>query len=214
MAQRIVIVGSGGHAQVVADILMRARGAGQSVEPLGYVDDDPQAAGKAFLGLAVLGGVADLSRIKHDAVIIGMTPNRARSELFARLKEQGERFAVARHPAAHIAPGVSLGPGTMICAGVVVNPMSVIGDDVILNTGCTLDHHNKIAIHAHIAPGVHTGGEVEVEEGALVGIGATVSPRCKVGSWSVVGAGAVVVKDVPPGVTVVGVPARTVEKKA
>jgi len=211
--QKIVIIGAGGHAQVVADILMRARGAGQSVEPLGYLDDDPQLSGKAFLGLSVLGGISDLSRIKHDAVTIGITENRIRSEIFARLKEQGERFAVALHPSANIAPGVKLGPGTMVCAGVVVNPASVIGENVILNTACTVDHHNMIGDHVHIAPGAHLGGEVTVEEGAMVGIGSVVLPRLKVGSWSTVGAGAVVVKDVPPAVTVVGMPARPAERK-
>lgn len=100
----------------------------------------------------------------------------------------------------------------MICAGVVVNTGSVIGADVILNTGCTVDHHNRIGDHAHIAPGVHMGGEVEVGEGALVGIGATVMPRKRIGAWSVVGAGTLVTRDVPDGVVVVGAPARVVRE--
>jgi sugar O-acyltransferase (sialic acid O-acetyltransferase NeuD family) len=211
--QRILILGAGGHAQVVADILMHARGAGKEVEPLGYLDDDPGLAGKNFLGLSVVGVVSDLSRIKHDAVVVAIGNNSARSKVYARLIEQGERFAVALHPSANIAPGVKLGQGTMVCAGVVVNPQSEVGEDVILNTGCTLDHHNKVGAHAHIAPGVHTGGEVVIGEGAFVGIGAVVLPQVKIGAWSVVGAGAVVLKDVPPGVTVVGVPARPAEKK-
>lgn len=206
--QKILIIGAGGHAQVVADILMRARGAGQSLEPLGYLDDDPQASGKAFLGLSVLGGLAELSRIPHYAVVVALEKNRARSELYARLKQGGERFAVARHPGALVAPGVRLGPGTMVCAGVVVNPASAIGEDCILNTSCTVDHHNTIGDHVHIAPGAHLGGEVTVEEGAMVGIGAVILPGVRVGAWSVVGAGAVVLKDVPREVKVVGVPAR------
>ena len=211
--QRILILGAGGHAQVVADILMRGRGAGKDVELLGYLDDDPGLAWKSFLGLSVLGVVSDLSRIKHDAVVVAIGDNRARSQVYVRFIEQGERFAVALHPSANVAPGVKLGPGTMVCAGVVVNPQSEVGEDVILNTGCTVDHHNRIGPHAHIAPGAHLGGEVTVEEGAMVGIGAIVLPQVRIGAWSVVGARAVVLKDVPPGVTVIGVPAKPVDNK-
>ena len=85
----------------------------------------------------------------------------------------------------------------MICAGVVVNTGSVIGTHVILNTGCTVDHHNSIGSCAHVAPGTHMGGEVVIEEGALVGIGAIVAPRTTIGAWAIVGAGAVVTKPVP-----------------
>ena len=100
----------------------------------------------------------------------------------------------------------------MICAGVVVNPGSAIGANVILNTGCTVDHHNRIEDHAHIAPGVHMGGDVHIGEGALVGIGATVMPQRRVGAWSVVGAGALVHADIPDHVIAVGSPARVIHR--
>ncbi len=97
----------------------------------------------------------------------------------------------------------------MVCAGAVINPGTTLGNNVILNTGCTVDHHNQIGDHVHIAPGAHLGGEVAIEDGVLVGIGATVMPRCRVGAWSVVGAAALVHRDLPGGVTAIGVPAKT-----
>ena len=87
----------------------------------------------------------------------------------------------------------------MICANVVINPGAVIGDNVILNTGCTVDHHNHIGSFAHIAPGVHLGGDVYIGEGTLVGIGAAVMPQRTVGAWSRIGAGAVVVENILDG---------------
>lgn len=210
--QRVVIVGAGGHAQVVADILLRARDAGSLIQPVGYLDDNAATHGRVLLGLPVLGPLVELDRILHDAIIVSIGDNRIRRQLHGELQARGEKFAIARHPAAVIAPEVEIGEGTMICAGVIVNTGSVIGVNTILNTGCTVDHHNRIGDHVHIASGVHTGGEVIVGDGALVGIGSIVMPRCPVGAWSVIGAGACVTQSVPSGVTVVGNPAKPLQK--
>ena len=208
--RRVVILGAGGHAQVVADALLRAHEGDSPLLPIGFLDDNPALTGQRFLGLPVMGAIADLPAIDHDALIVAIGNNRTRQSLFEKLQRQGESFAIARHPSAVIAPDVQTGPGAMICAGVIVNPCTIIGANVILNTGCTVDHHNRIGDHAHIAPGAHTGGEVTIGEGVFVGIGATVIPGMSVGDWSVVGGGACVIKPVPSGVTVVGVPARPI----
>ncbi len=206
----VVILGAGGHAQVVADILLRMAEAGGRLEPLGYLDDNPALAGRQFLGLPMLGALSDLPNILHDAIIVAIGDNATRRRLFGQMQAQGERFAMACHPSAAVAPDVAVGPGTMICAGAVVNPGSAIGANVILNTGCTVDHHNRVSDHAHLAPGVHTGGEVSIGEGVFVGIGATVIPGRTLGAWSTVGAGSLVTKDLAAGVTAVGMPARIV----
>jgi sugar O-acyltransferase (sialic acid O-acetyltransferase NeuD family) len=206
----VLILGAGGHAQVVADILMRAHNAGEQIELVGFLDDDSVSHGRTMLGLPVLGSIRDLACIVHNALIVGIGDNRTRKRLFDQMQQQGESSIIAEHPTAVVAPDVSIGPGTTICAGVVINPGSVIGANVILNTGCTVDHHNRIGDHAHIAPGVHLGGAVHIGEGTLVGIGATIVPNRRVGPWSTVGAGAVVVDDIPASVVVVGVPARVV----
>lgn len=209
---RVLILGAGGHAQVVADILLRSRDTGNALVPLGYLDDAPQLLGQVFLGLPVLGSFSQLATIEHDTVIIAIGDNVVRRQLFEKLRKQDCCFVTAIHPRAILAPDVLVGPGAMICAGVIVNTGSVVGANVILNTGCTVDHHNQIGDHAHIAPGAHLGGEVTVGEGALVGIGATVMPRCQVGDWCVVGAGALVHRDLAPGITAVGVPAHVINK--
>lgn len=210
MKTRVLIVGAGGHAQVVADILLRMQEEDGALVPIGYVDDDPAVYGQQLLDLPVLGGVARMSEVRHERVIVAIGSNGTRQRMLERLKGQGERFGIARHPSAVVAPDVRIGPGTMICAGAIVNPGSFIGANVILNTGCTVDHHNRIGDHAHIGPGVHLGGDVEIEEGALIGIGATVMPQRRVGAWSVVSAGALVHSNVGDRVVAAGVPARVI----
>jgi sugar O-acyltransferase (sialic acid O-acetyltransferase NeuD family) len=146
----------------------------------------------------------------HDGLIVAIGDNAVRRELFLRFQERGERMFIARHPRATIAADANLGPGTMICAGVVVNTGALIGPNVILNTGCTVDHHNRIGAHTHIAPGAHLGGDVTVGEETLVGMGAIILPQTRVGDRVTVAAGAVVRSAVSDDSTVAGVPARPI----
>jgi sugar O-acyltransferase (sialic acid O-acetyltransferase NeuD family) len=211
---RVVIVGAGGHGQVVADVLLCAARAGSGAEPIGFVDDDPNLTGQVLLGLPVVGRLESLASIPHDGVVVAIGDNATRRSIFDMLSTRRERFVVARHPSAIVAGSVELGPGTMICAGAIVNPGSIIGANVILNTGCSIDHHNRIGDHVHIGPGVRTGGAVTVGEGSLVGIGAVVMPGRTIGAGSTVGAAALVQQDVPSATTVVGVPARPIQASA
>jgi len=211
---RVLIIGAGGHAQVVADILLCMQKASGDPIPVGYLDDDPALAGRQLLGLPVLGNLSQRGAIPHDKVIVAIGDNETRRQLYERLQAQGEQFMAAQHPRATVAASVQVGPGTMICPGVVINAGSVVGANCILNTGCTVDHHNHIGDHAHIAPGVHLGGDVMVGEGSLVGIGATVMPQRRVGRWCTVSAGALVHRDLEDGVVVAGMPARVIRRLA
>jgi sugar O-acyltransferase (sialic acid O-acetyltransferase NeuD family) len=211
---KILIIGAGGHGQVVADILLRMKEHDASVDPIGYLDDNAGLNKRSLLGIPVLGTVDQLSTIPHDGVVVALGDNRVREKVFNEMLANGENMVIARHPKAVMAPDVHIGPGTMICAGVVVNPAANIGCNVILNTGCTIDHHNRIGDHVHIAPGSHLGGEVHIGAGSLVGIGATVMPGKHVGSHCIVGAAALVQQDIPDGSTAIGVPARIIRRRA
>jgi sugar O-acyltransferase (sialic acid O-acetyltransferase NeuD family) len=206
----ILIVGAGGHGQVVSDIFRAVRAEKVSDLVTAFVDDSAARFHQTYADSVVLGAIADIPVLRHDAVIVAIGDNTVRARLFTRLAGAGERFAIARHPKSIIAADAAIGDGTMVSAGAIVNTGSVIGRNVIVNTAATVDHHCVIGDHAHVAPGVHMGGEVQIGEGALIGIGAIVLPGVNIGAWSTVGGGAVVTRDVPAGVTVVGVPARMV----
>jgi acetyltransferase EpsM len=205
---RILIVGAGGHAHVVADAIRRLARAGEDVAIVGLLDDAPCLHGTAVLGSPVLGAMAAIGEIAHDACVVAVGNNGVRRELYDRLAGQGERFATIVHPTAVIGAGVAIGAGTFVAAQAVLNPEARLGENVIVNTAAIVEHHCVVGAHAHVAPGARLGGQAAVEEGVLVGIGATVMPRCSVGAWSTVGAGSVVHRPVPPNVIVIGVPAR------
>jgi sugar O-acyltransferase (sialic acid O-acetyltransferase NeuD family) len=206
----VVIVGAGGHGQVVGDILLAAGRSGECVRAIGYVDDRSCSQLSLRANQTLLGTVAQLSEFPHDAVVVAIGDNETRARIMCALARAGERFVTARHPSAVVSEDVQSGDGTVLGARTAVVTGSHLGHGVILNTGSTIDHHTIVGDYAHIAPGVHVGGEVSIGPGALIGIGAVVLPRISIGAGAIVGAGAVVIRDVPPGVTVVGIPARPI----
>ena len=205
------IFGAGGHARVAADCAIAA---GLTVDA--FYDDDESVYGRAIFGssgLKVVGG-RDLAASFASAasLLIAIGDNHVRREISNWFAERGAAFEIVVHPSAVTGSDVQMGAGTLVVAGAVVNTGASIGEHVIVNTSASIDHDCMISDFVHISPGAHLAGNVKVGEGAHIGIGASVIPGITVGAWSVVGAGAVVMRDVPSGVTVVGLPPRVLKK--
>lgn len=196
---KVVVVGAGGHSKVVVATLQAA---GHVVA--GIYDDDATLQGSTLLGVPIKGHVDDSFRCGLP-IVIAVGDNHARRGIAQRHTAE---FATAVHPAAVVHPTCVIGAGSVVFAGVVLQPDAVLGQHVIVNTGASIDHDCRIGDFSHIAPGARLCGGVTVGEGALLGVGASAVPGSRVGAWSIVGAGSVVTKNVEPGQTVVGVPAR------
>jgi sugar O-acyltransferase (sialic acid O-acetyltransferase NeuD family) len=207
-ARRILIIGAGGHAKVVADIVQE-----RGLRLVGFVDDDPATWGTRVFDGEVLGPVTSSARHDADGFVIGIGSNAARLRLAGHLAEVvADRWFNALHPAAVIARSVRLGRGVVVAAGAVINPDTTIGDHVIVNTVASVDHDCNLENFVHVAPGVRLAGGVRIATGAFVGLGATVLPGRSIGAWSTVGASAAVLDDVPASHVAVGVPARIVRQ--
>jgi sugar O-acyltransferase (sialic acid O-acetyltransferase NeuD family) len=205
---KLLIIGAGGHAQVIADLVKCQSQAGTDISIVGFLDDDVRRFESINVFGKVLTTVNRVKEIPHDRVLIGIGDNKIRQAIFLHLQELGEPFLTLVHPKAVVASDVHIGIGSVVVAGVVINTGAVVGDNVIINTGATVDHHNIIESHVHIGPGSHLGGGVLVGEGSFLGIGASVLPDRKIGKWSIIGAGSVVTHDIPSYVTAFGVPAK------
>lgn len=207
-----LIVGAGGHGRVVLEVL-RAQG---KYTPAGFIDANPDLAGTQVNGVPVLGHINTLPRLKQRKLrhaIIAIGDNAARVSYAQVMREHGFELISAIHPSTVISPTATIGSNVVVCATAVVGTDSRIADSCIINTGAIVDHECSIAEGVHVAPGVVLAGRVTVEAQAFLGLGSKVIPCLSIGSRAIVGAGAVVIRDVPANVTVVGVPARALERQ-
>lgn len=205
-----IILGAGGHGRVVLDILL----AGNLFKPVCFLDNNTALHGRRIDGLPVLGDLSQLPKLHDNGIrraIIAIGDNGVRRGMGLAVEQAGLEIVSAVHPSARIATSARIGKGAVVAAGAIVCAHAQIGDYVILNSGCIVDHESMIGTSVHICPGVRLAGHVTVESGAFVGIGATVIQGLRIGFESVIGAGAVVIRDVDPMTSVVGVPARVIK---
>lgn len=147
-----------------------------------------------------------------DGVIVAIGNNEIRAEKLGWLDEVAADVVSLIHPSACVSRYAEIGRGTVVMPGVVVNAGSFIESGVILNTGCSIDHDCLIRTSAHISPGARLAGGVEVGDHSWLGIGCSVKQGISIGRDVIVGAGAVVVSDLPDGVIAVGVPAKPLSR--
>ena len=214
MKRKLVIWGASGHALVVADIIRLQ----SEYEIVGFLDDvNLERHGTEFCGLPILGGKEQLDNLQQMGVqylIFGFGDCEARLRLAALVGAKGFYLGTAIHPRATIAADVPIGSGTVIKPGAVIDPGSRIGGNAIINSCASCSHECVIEECAHVGPGVRLGGRVTVGRATWVGIGAVVKEGLRIGKSSLIGAGSVVLNDIPDGVVAYGVPARVIGENA
>jgi sugar O-acyltransferase (sialic acid O-acetyltransferase NeuD family) len=200
---KLVIVGRGGFASEVHQLVRACypRLANPARDWWGYVTTDPE----------------ELAALKRDAddisaIVMGIGDPRVRLKAAEQIREllPGREWPPLIHPSAvgEWLREVNRGDGTLICAGVVTTVDIKLGRLAVLNIGCTVGHGVRIGAGTVVNPGANISGGVTIGSEVLVGTGAQILQGLTVGDGATIGAGAVVVRDVPPGLTVVGVPAK------
>ncbi len=198
----LVLLGGGGHAAVVAEA---ARTCGWTI--VGYLDDGPATEAARLVGLHHLGAIHDLDRfppaaLGHAAVGDGALRRRWLDAL-------GDLVAPAIiHESAVVSPSATLAEGSFIGPRAVVNARANVGRGVVVNSGAIVEHDCVLGAFCHIGPGAALGGAATVGEEATIGLNASVLRHVRIGASATLGAGGVAVRDLPEGVTAVGIPAR------
>lgn len=204
----ILIIGASGHGQVIADIAFKMN----QWKRIVFLDDNQEI--QSPMGIEVIGKTGELDMYIEDYdLFVGIGDNETREKFQKMLEGRGASIPVLVHPEAVIGEQVTLGAGTAVMAGAIINCNTVIGKGCIINTGSTIDHDNVIEDYVHISPGSNLAGNVHVGRETWIGIGSSVSNNLTIAKKCIIGAGAVVINDIYTSGTYIGVPAIKVEKQ-
>ena len=199
---KLMIIGASGHGKVVADIAEK-----NGYDEIEFYDDNPilKCCGKWPI-------VGSLEKLDDDTkfplfVAIG------NSEIRKRIMEKyvDRNIVTLIHPNAVIAEDVTIGKGTVVIAGAVINASARIGDGCIINTCSSVGHDCTLKDYAHVAPGAHICGASEIGNESWIGAGSTVINNVNICDHCMLGAGTVVVTDITESGTYVGVPAKKIK---
>ena len=210
MSESIVIVGAGGFGREVLDVLRATDPLGTTWNFIGFVaDDEPERAVLKRINATWLGSTHEfLEKPSATHFVIGIGDPCARMGIAQQFTAADVQAATLIHPSATIGQDVEIGSGSIICSHVSITTNVRLGHHVHVNLNSTIGHDTNVGNFVTINPLTAISGNVVIGDGVMLGTSSAVLQGLSLSEASVVGAGAVVVRDVEPGTTVVGVPAR------
>lgn len=206
-----IIIGAGTYGEVYLAYLQEA-----GIEIVGFVDDNPDLQGNYVKGVPVLGTIADLQHLKNEcdatAVYCPIGNNKLRVRFLEYAKSLGYKTPCFVHSSVIMHSSVTIGDGVYILLGAKIMPYTKIDDYVMISMNALVAHHNHLKRGTFISTGVNFGASITANENSYIGIGATIMTGIhNLGKDCVVGAGAVVIRDVPDNAVVAGVPAKIIK---
>lgn len=200
----VSIIGAGGHAKVVISTLQAC---GCAINAI--YDDNPTLWNSSIWNIPIVGGTHLLAN-EETYAIIAIGDNKTRQKIASCLPHV--KWVTAIHPFSMVHSSVSIGEGSVVFAGAVIQTDTIIGKHVIVNTSASIDHDCRIGNFVHIAPGCHLAGNVQVKEGALLGVGTTVIPNVTINQWAIAGAGSNVITSLENNKIYIGNPAKRMKR--
>ena len=213
--KNLYIIGAGGFGREVAWLVERIN----SIEPVwklqGFLDDNPEKQGTTEGRYQVVSGCDFLRHLREETwIVCAVGASAVRRHIIEKIQQYDNRnvkFAVLIDPSVLISSSVSVGEGSIICAGTILTVDITVGKHVIINLDCTVGHDAEIEDFVTICPSVNVSGCAVVEQGAELGTGAQIIQGKRIGKETILGAGAVVVRNLPDRCTAIGVPAKPVK---
>lgn len=203
------MIGAGGHARVCLDVMVD----NDEVAVVGAVSAEGVLSEP--LGVPLLGTDAQIRDLTQSYAVatfcVSIGSNTIRQAFSELLTQSGRHVTHIISRSAVVSRSVKLGHGVQIMPAAVITAAAVLGEGTIVNTNASVDHNCRVGRFVHVGPGAVIGGDAVIGNRAFIGLGARILPGVTIGADAIVGAGAVVLSDVPAGVTVVGMPARSIE---
>jgi len=210
----LVIFGAGGVGRQVAQIVSDINSVHVEWNIIGYLDDDETRLGDTVADIPVLGNLEWLSAHRDVYVAVAIAAPSIVAKTYYRLATmQHQNISTLIHPSVWLPQRAEIDKGVIVYGGVILDPDITIGKGCMINKGCTIGHDAILENFTSLAPGVNLGGAVHIGCGCYFGISSATIQGVSVGMWSVVGAGAVVIENLPPNVIAVGVPAKTIKTR-
>lgn len=213
MPKRILILGAGGLAKAIYEAFISL---GKGSRVAGFLDDTVQGS---FCGLPILGKCSQIHeiskrlKITHGILGFGYRFHAARLKAIAMIRQKPSfQWISAIHASAVVAHDVRIGEGSFIGMGCLINRGTRIGKHVVLWSGTIVEHDNRIGDNAFLTTGVQTAGYVQIGADVFVGMGSILT-QCKIGPYATIGAGSLVLSDVPSQTVVWGQPVKFIRKK-
>jgi len=208
--KKLAIIGASGFGREVAWLIERINQKQVTWELLGFVDDNEQIQGGMIGGYPVLGNCNWLKKQNYEIyAVCAIGSSKARIKVIQKLK--GIKFATVIDPSVLMSERITIGEGCIICAGTILTVEIGLGSHVIINLDCTVGHDAIISDFVTLYPSVNVSGNVILNECVEMGTGSQIIQGVKIGEGTIVGAGAVVIQDLPSKCTAVGSPAKPIK---
>ena len=214
MAKRVLLIGAGKHALVIAEKVFDIR----QLKIHGFIDKGQRSLPTfiAKKGCKMLGDDNVLRHLDRDIYVhicLGGELIGVRKRIIREIARLKLKDITIVHPSAYLAFSASIGKGVTVLVGAAVNTNAKIGDYCCINTNAVIEHDCVIGENVFLQPGSIIAGNVTVGEHTVIGMGASIREKTKVGKNCIIGGGAFVCKDIPDNSVAYGVPARVIRKK-
>jgi sugar O-acyltransferase (sialic acid O-acetyltransferase NeuD family) len=213
MLRDLVIYGAGGFGTEALEIAEAINADTLQWNILGFIDDDSIKHGTGICGYPVFGGREWLRNNLADVIICIGSPRLRRKVSLDLHSEYRCRFPALLHPSAIVSKRAIVGAGSVVCPAATIAANTQIGNHVLVGRNASIGHDITIGDYANIFPSATISGHCRIGEGTEIGSNATTIPKMNINSWSVVGAGSVVIQDLPSNVTAVGSQARIIMRR-
>lgn len=213
--KNLIIIGAGGMGREAAFIAERMNEKKEEWKILGFLDGNKNLTGSFLNGYEVFSDLEAIKGYETAYLCCAIGASETRKKVISNLEAKfgGLQYATLMDPSVIYSSFVKIGEGSIIAGGSVITVNISIGRHCIINMGSTIGHDSVLEDFVSLYPGVNLSGNCHIKEQTEIGTGAQVIQGLEIGSHSIIGAGATVIREIPDYSTAVGCPAKVIKNR-